>query len=198
MAGSTHEPAPQVDGRTLRYAHRRQELLDGATEYLLEQGVRDLSLRPVADALGISHASLLRHFTSKEDLVLAVLVNIRRRVTLQLESAAASAGSNSVADVIRSAWRVMSEPREQRQFHLLFELSDVRRQSASPEIADALVSGWVDLIGGLLEAEGSSAANPETQATLLLAQVRGLQLDLLLTGERDRVDRAFELAVAAV
>lgn len=37
-----------------------------------------------------------------------------------------------------------------------------------------------------------------TLATLLLTQVRGLQLDLLLTGDRARADRAIEASIAMI
>ena len=38
----------------------------------------------------------------------------------------------------------------------------------------------------------------ETEATLLLAALRGLVLDLLATGDAERVDRAFEALLASV
>ena len=41
----------RVDGRTLRYQHRRPELLAAATEYVLDNGIGDLSLRDMARAL---------------------------------------------------------------------------------------------------------------------------------------------------
>ncbi|RZI53447.1 MAG: TetR/AcrR family transcriptional regulator, partial [Pseudonocardia sp.] len=35
--------AERVDGRTLRYQHRRPELLAAATEYVLDHGIGDVS-----------------------------------------------------------------------------------------------------------------------------------------------------------
>jgi DNA-binding transcriptional regulator YbjK len=40
--------AEQIDGRTLRYQHRRSELLDAVGEYVLDHGIATLSLRRVA------------------------------------------------------------------------------------------------------------------------------------------------------
>ncbi|WP_238395525.1 TetR/AcrR family transcriptional regulator [Mycolicibacterium sp. CBMA 295] len=74
----------RVDGRTLRYQHRRPELLAAATEYVLDHGIGDLSLRNMARALGVTHATLLRHFSSKEDLILQVIAKIRSDFTDQL------------------------------------------------------------------------------------------------------------------
>ncbi|WP_309230774.1 hypothetical protein [Nocardia sp. SYP-A9097] len=42
---------------------------------------------------------------------------------------------------------------------------------------------------------GDSPADLLRTATFLLAQVRGLQLDLITTGDRSRVDDAFEATV---
>lgn len=187
----------RVDGRTLRYAGRRKDLLDKATEYVLEVGIRDLALRPMAEALGISHASLLRHFKSKEDLVLTVLENIRQRVATQLDAAVSAATTGSVAEVVRTAWQALSDPRERGQFLLLFELADVRN-GTNPDIVAALIGDWVSLIGALFEAEGEDAGQAEAKATLLLAQIRGLQLDLMLTEDADRVDQALEVALVGM
>jgi hypothetical protein len=45
---------------------------------------------------------------------------------------------------------------------------------------------------------GYPSKDAGTLATLLLAQVRGLQLDLLLTGDRRRVDRAIDALIEMV
>ena len=57
---------------------RRQVLAEAATDYVIEHGLIDLSLRPLAAALGTSDRMLLYHFRDKNDLV-AVLGRARRR-----------------------------------------------------------------------------------------------------------------------
>jgi hypothetical protein len=54
------------------------------------------------------------------------------------------------------------------------------------------------MISAQLSRSGYSPQEADTLATLLLAQVRGLQLDLLLTGDRTRVDRAIEASIAMI
>ncbi|WP_222842029.1 hypothetical protein [Cystobacter ferrugineus] len=51
-----------IDGRRLRYQHRRPELLNDIADYVLEHGVGGLAMRPLAVALGVSHGTLLHHF----------------------------------------------------------------------------------------------------------------------------------------
>jgi hypothetical protein len=54
----------------------------------------------------------------------------------------------------------------------------------------------VDFISGWLRQDGWASEDASALATLLLAQIRGLQLDLLVSGDRARADRAFEFALA--
>jgi hypothetical protein len=60
------------------------------------------------------------------------------------------------------------------------------------DLSETLVSGWVELIADQLVREGWAPQVAEPVATLVLAQFRGLQLDLLVAGDRGRVDRAFQ------
>lgn len=52
---------------------RRQALLDEVVGYLAEHGLANVSLRPMAQALDVSVNTLVHHFGSKEDLIVAAL-----------------------------------------------------------------------------------------------------------------------------
>ncbi|MGW1786036.1 TetR/AcrR family transcriptional regulator [Streptomyces sp. NPDC002143] len=187
----------RVDGRTLRFQHRRPELLAAATEYVLAHGVTDLSLRPVAQAVGVTHATLLRHFSSKDELIMSVLDKIRTDLADLMNSDEEFRAAGSTAELVRAAWRRLCEPQEQRQFLLLFEL--VGHHGWKPEgdrdLAHSIISGWLDVLTERLVQDGWPAEDASAVATLILAQVRGLQLDLLVSGDRDRVDRAIDFSL---
>src|SRR5271155_5719078 len=51
----------------------RAELLESVVDYVLDAGLTDLSLRPLAGAVGTSPRTLLYHFGSKEELTIAVV-----------------------------------------------------------------------------------------------------------------------------
>ena len=57
---------------------RREELLEKAYEFVLEHGLADLSLRPLAQAIGSSPRVLLYLFESKDGLVRELLARARR------------------------------------------------------------------------------------------------------------------------
>jgi AcrR family transcriptional regulator len=52
---------------------RKEELLESAADYVLENGLIGLSLRPLAAALGTSDRMLLYHFTSRDQLVTSIV-----------------------------------------------------------------------------------------------------------------------------
>jgi AcrR family transcriptional regulator len=58
---------------------RRGKTLALAAEYVLEHGLEGLSLRPLAAALNTSPRMLLYDFGSKEELIDAILAEVRRR-----------------------------------------------------------------------------------------------------------------------
>lgn len=187
----------RVDGRTLRFQHRRPELLAAATEYFLAHGVANLSLRPVAQALGVTHATLLRHFSSKDELIMSVLDKIRTDLAAEITAAEDLRAARTTAELVKALWRRLCEPQEQRQFLLLFEL--VGHNGWKPEgdgdLAPSLVTGWVDLLADRLAQDGWPPEDASALATLMLGQVRGLQLDLLVSGDRERVERALDFAL---
>jgi AcrR family transcriptional regulator len=54
---------------------RREQIIDAATAVFAEYGYAGGSVRTIADRIGVSPASLLQHFGSKEGLLMAVLKN---------------------------------------------------------------------------------------------------------------------------
>src|SRR5437588_13000396 len=84
---------------------RREELLERAYRYILQHGVADLSLRPLAAAVGSSPRVLLFLFGSKAGLVQALLARARREEHELLERArAAGAGERDLAGVAAELW----------------------------------------------------------------------------------------------
>ena len=191
--------AEKVDGRTLRHQHRRPELLDAAVEYVLQHGMSDLSLRPMADALGVSHSTLLRHFGTKEALVTEVIARIRSDI-FNRPRASVDDVTAPLGQVLRATWRRLCEPAERRQFVLLFEV--VAIQARNPDRFDSLAQELVTDFLGPLEASlrnhGLAGREACEVATGFLAQVRGLQLDLAVSGDQRRVNAAMNRYIDSI
>jgi AcrR family transcriptional regulator len=66
-------PAVRSRGPYRTGLRRREQIIDAATAVFAEYGYAGGSIRTIADRVGVSPASLLQHFGSKEGLLMAVL-----------------------------------------------------------------------------------------------------------------------------
>jgi AcrR family transcriptional regulator len=157
---------------------RRSELLEGAIDYAIEHGLADLTLRPLAQALGVMPNTLVHHFGSKEELLSAILNGVRDRLRAQRAQMASQPGG----DPLQGVWRWTSDPQRLPFFRSFFEAYGLalRQPERFEAFLGRVVCDWI----GQTDAE---------LATLELAVLRGLLLDLLTTGERERVEGALAL-----
>lgn len=168
---------------------RREELLERAYGYALEHGVADMSLRPLAAAVGSSPRVLLFLFGSKAGLVQALLARARRDELALLDRArAAGAAGRDLVGIAAELWTWLSAV-EHRGLLKLWVEGYARSLIDADEgpwagFARATVADWLELLG---EVPGDA-----TERTLILAVLRGALLDLLATGELERVSAAVE------
>jgi AcrR family transcriptional regulator len=174
---------------------RRDELLEGTYRYALEHGVADLSLRPLAAAVGSSPRVLLFLFGSKAGLVQALLARARRDERELLDRARAAAdtgeGERDLAGVVSELWDWLAAEEHRALLKLWVEgyarsLLDAEGPWAG--FAAATVADWLDLLAEL--------TGDVTERTLILAVLRGAMLDLLATGEVARVSAAVARQIA--
>ncbi|AXB41202.1 TetR/AcrR family transcriptional regulator [Amycolatopsis albispora] len=181
--------ADHLDGRRLRYQHRRPELLEAVTAYVLANGLAGLAMRPLAAAVGVSHGTLLHHFGSKENLVTEVIDVLRRRLS---DAAGLTGAPPGLAD-LPTWWQRSTTPDRLPVYRLLFEvLAQAAREPEHYErFLQQVVHDSLALVENLVVAEGCPREQAPEIASMIVAQARGLQLELLATGERARTDRAF-------
>lgn len=172
---------------------RRVDLLERIVDYVAENGVSELSLRPLAAAVDASPRLLLYYFESKEALLTEILVAVRSRQRVAFAKLSDVRGSSG--DVCRAAWRIMSDRKSEPLFRLLFEvyaLALVDRKRF-PDFLKHVVADWLDFLERPALAEGCSATRARAYATVVLAGFRGFMLDLCATRERARVDLAVNM-----
>lgn len=191
----TDATAPKIDGRTLRYADRRRELLLASMNYVLEHGLADLSMRPLAKALGITHTSLSAHFGSKENLITEILATLReasKRVRRLPGSDATDTGGPASFDGYDRWWKQWTQDQFLPALRLSFEVFGIALQHPDryADFLQHVVKDWLEVFEPLLRSCGCPEDEIETMATSAIAHMVGLQADLLATGDRERVDRA--------
>ncbi|MDG3010360.1 TetR/AcrR family transcriptional regulator [Rhodococcus sp. D2-41] len=188
-----------VDGRRLRYAGRREQLLRAVTDYVLEHGTTAVAMRPLAKAVGVSHAALLHHFGSKNELLSTVVENLRREsMPAELAHfATAGAGEIDPTEVMRAWWAARTAPDELPRFRLTLEVfaQALLEPDEHRRFLTHFVDDWLTAFERIVLRAGCPPDQASLYATLVLAQIRGLLLHLLATGDRAHVDRAFDLFV---
>ena len=177
---------------------KRVELLERIVDYVMANGLSDLSLRPLADAVGTSPRVLLYYFTSKEALIASVMAGSRERQRAIFDELPRN--PQSYADTVRAAWALMSNPKHERVFRLFFEVYGLALQDPHrfPDFAERAVNDWLAYLGVGAREEGHTPADARAIATVLLAGYRGFLLDLCATRDRKRIARAVELWIAAL
>jgi AcrR family transcriptional regulator len=160
---------------------RRLELLDCAVDYVVANGISDLSLRPLAVALGTQAPVLLHHFGTKEHLVVEILGRVRDR----LRALGRSAEAENHRSGLGAVWTWVSDPAQGPLMRLFFEAYGLalRRPDRYSDFLDHAIHDWLD---------EPLAAIDDISATLAIATVTGLVLDLLTTGDQVRVEDAME------
>jgi AcrR family transcriptional regulator len=178
---------------------RRRELLDAAMAYVMENGLDGLSIRPLAAALGIGHRTLLYYFGSKEELIAEIFVAFRAHDRHVLEVNSAVLASAEPHRALEAVWEAMSAPEQTSYWRFFFEAYGyaVRDPDRYRAFLDGIVHDWLTLIANHLMAAGIDPDRAPGAATLTLAAFRGLVLDLVATGDRERTT-AGALALAAV
>lgn len=176
---------------------REAELLELAYAYVLEHGISDLSLRPLAAAIGSSPRVLLFLFGSKEELVRRLLARAREDELSWLRDHDPS----DLGGTLGLVWAWLSDPDHAGLLRLWTEA--YARSLTDPsgpwgDFARTTVEDWLRLLASAQPPALRRTARGRDQRTAALAILRGAMLDLLATGDRHRVDRAVDAAIAAL
>jgi AcrR family transcriptional regulator len=193
-------PATRDDGRRTRHEHRRGELLNAAVAYAVENGITDLSLRPLAAALGVSHKTLLYHFGTKEDLFTEIVHEWQAREQRLVLERSEHKESSGFFDLLRSAWDDLTAAGTENFLRFRFEVLGLAREQPGryEDFLRSTYAQWPAIIESGLRTEGLPRKRARPLADLVLAAMHGLQLSMLNTGDRTRAENAFEELVNAL
>jgi AcrR family transcriptional regulator len=170
---------------------RPDKLRSAIVRYLVRHGLSDLSLRPLAKAIGSSPRVLLYYFGSKEKMVVKVLTEIRKsqRATF------AQMDAPTFEEACRTIWKHMSAPDSEPLFRLFFEAYGLalRHPKRYADFLSSTVEDWLKFVVEPLHRDGYTRKQARAFATIILAGLRGFMLDYCATGDRKRLDRAVNL-----
>jgi AcrR family transcriptional regulator len=168
---------------------RHNELLDLAYAYALEHGLADLSLRPLATAIGSSPRVLLYLFGSKDGLVRALLDRARADELAYL----AQLQRPGLGETAYRLWDWLAAPSHRSVLTLWVEgygRSLVEPDGPWADFARTSVTDWLDILATAQAPRRRRTRAGLAERTAVLAILRGGFLDLLATGDAERVTEA--------
>jgi AcrR family transcriptional regulator len=172
---------------------RQVELLEAAYAYVLAHGLSDVSLRPLAAAICSSPRVLLFLFGTKDDLVRALLARARQDELGRLGTVDPGTRSLGLNVAVARTWAWLADPENRPVLRLWTEAyarSLVEPDGAWADFARTTVGDWLAVLASYQPAGERDSAAGLARRTLALAVLRGALLDLLATGDADRVGAA--------
>lgn len=178
---------------------RPAELMNAIVAYLVKHGVTELSLRPLAKAVGSSPRVLLYYFGSKENLIVQAVKSLRDRQRAGIAKMR-EAHYNEAPDACRAIWKQMSAPESEAMFRLSLEtyVLALRHPDLFGNFLSSSSENWLEFLAEPLMRKGASEAEARAYATVVVAGFRGFMLDYCASRERERVDRAVEMWIATL
>lgn len=181
---------------------RKAELLEASYRYVLEHGLADLSLRPLATAIGSSPRVLLYLFGNKEGLIHALLRRARDEEMAALSRFTSAGPSRPVmADAAAEIWKWLSA-HHNRPLLILWAQAYARSLTESDgplaHFAKDTVRDWLGVLSSYQPADIVDTDVGGTARTLTLTVLRGALLDLLATGDSARIDAAVQTQLALI
>lgn len=168
---------------------RRERLVMTAMEIFAEHGYAGSSIRTIAEGAGVSHASVIQHFGSKEGLLIAVLTEWDRRTVHD------GLADVSGLDYFRRLPEVISAHRHHRGLLELF--TTIAAEASSPShpahafIQERYARNLATLAGHLRQATDDGDVAPmtdmqiEVEVRLITAALDGIGLQWLIDPSTD-------------
>ena len=170
----------------------RDRILDACVDHALTHGLPD-HLEPFVKASGASTRMLIYHFGTRDALLRETLRRARQRQRDFYGDLLAARPGESYLITLRHMWTAMTSEEGSRYVTMFTRLREDAEQQLWPGFRREATTDWLQPF----EDGMRSVGHPEL-ATLVLAVVRGLLMDIIATGDRPRTDRAFDEFLAAL
>ncbi len=166
-------------GETTRQRTRKAEIVETARRILIEEGHHRLTMRNVAENVGIKLASLQYYFPNKSDLVTA-LMNLEKETYLSLVESLLGVADASASDkaVAATLDRLFEEYQDEQSLNFNEQLWAL--SVGEPQSMDQYMDGYLDIWDSAVEMIGrfdpeSTDDERRSRAVLIMALVDGLE-----------------------
>lgn len=176
--------------------NRQEELLGQVTDYVLEEGLIGLTLRPLAEAIGTSDRMLIYHFGSRDSLVSAVVAEATRRAIEAVQKVPAAPTIRSAVNRLWAAYQ--TQPLHAcLQVYLQAAATGLIGQEPHLSLARDTNEQWARALRDYFVRSGAPVRRVERLVTLVDSALYGFHLDLVTDRPDELAKGVDDLAVAA-
>lgn len=166
---------------------RQSEIIRVAVELAAEKDVSSVTTQDMADAMQLTQGAIFRHFTSKDEIWLAVMHWIQKNLMAVLSKAAASASDplNAIERMFLAHVAFINKhPAIPR---ILFSELQNKKSGKMRQLIQEIMSGYEGRIAGLLEeAKAQSLVDAgldsRSAAVLYIGMIQGLVMQVSIFG----------------
>jgi len=175
---------------------RREELLEHATDHVLEHGLIGLTLRPLAASIGTSDRMLIYHFQSRDALVSEVVAHATARAIVEVDSLPAAP---TVRSAVNRLWRAYRQEPLSSLLTLYCQAAASGLIGEEPYRSDARASNeqWAGALRDYLVRSGAPSRRVARIVTLVDSSLYGFHLDLATDRPEELARGVDDLAAAA-
>lgn len=176
---------------------RRRQIINAARKLIIRHGSEHVTVRGIAETVGISEGAIYRHFKSKRDILSLLADDIENNLLGDVTQASAHGGSS--LEILNSVLRSHLSAIEKRRgvsFQVIAEiisLGDKTLNKKISEIINKYIGCLTDLLSrGVKSGEVREDINLEAAATLLFGMIQGLVNLWALSNYRFRPKENYE------
>lgn len=178
---------PEKVRRRLPTEERQSEIIRVAVHLAAEKGIDSVTTQDMADAMKVTQGAIFKHFSTKDDIWLAVIHWIRERLMTVLEKAAAEAVDPMDAIERMFFAHIAFISKHPSIPRLLFSEMLHKKNSKLRDLIQGIVSGYESKIAGLLEAAKAQSLvadelDSRNAAVLYIGMIQGLFMRISIFG----------------
>jgi AcrR family transcriptional regulator len=165
---------------------KAEELLGRIIEIVRSQGLASFSLDNLAPRLGTSSRMLVYYFGSKDELLGRIVYALRNDIVTQLENEPVG----TITQAVDRWWNHYKANPADMQFFFHLTSRSFEEPDKFEEFSSTAVGQWSTYFVRSLEGHVQTKQEAEAISRLVLATLRGLMADLLITSDRRQAERA--------
>lgn len=166
---------------------RQSEIIRVAVELAAEKDVSSVTTQDMADAMQLTQGAIFRHFTSKDEIWLAVMHWIQKSLMAVLSKAAANASDplNAIERMFLAHVSFINKhPAIPR---ILFSELQNKKSGKMRQLIQEIMSGYEGRIAGLLEEAKArslvdAGLDSKSAAVLYIGMIQGLVMQVSIFG----------------